>query len=297
MRHLLPRKCLKKIYKSLVRSKLDYADVIYDNCSIQDSNTLEKVQRRAALLLTGAIRLTKHNILLKELGLETLKTRRRSHRLIYLYKIKNKLTPEYLYETCPIVNHNDNVHNLRRNNQLLQLQTRTTAYFNSFFPTTIRDWNSLPGELLTASSISIFKKLLKENVGNVTSKLFSLGHGLGKVNHTRIRLGLSGLNDHLFKYNLSATKICSQCQSRAIENSVHYFTSCDRYSAIRSDLLTSLRDILCPNVSINLLLQLCPTYLTEIILEGSTDLTTNENFEIFKATFTFIENSNRFSNN
>ena len=33
MRYLLPRICIEKLYKSFVRSLLDYADVIYANCS------------------------------------------------------------------------------------------------------------------------------------------------------------------------------------------------------------------------------------------------------------------------
>jgi hypothetical protein len=35
----------------------------------------------------------KHETLLQEVGLETLKSRRQHHRLVYLHKIKNKLTP------------------------------------------------------------------------------------------------------------------------------------------------------------------------------------------------------------
>ncbi|CAC5401731.1 unnamed protein product [Mytilus coruscus] len=84
MRHLLPRLCIEKLYKAFVRSLLDYADVIYDNCSIADSANIEHVQRRACIISTGAIRVTKHVTLLKEVGLELLKTRRKVHRLTYL---------------------------------------------------------------------------------------------------------------------------------------------------------------------------------------------------------------------
>jgi hypothetical protein len=39
----------------------------------------------------GAIRVTKHKTLLKEAGVEPLKTHRKLHRLTYLFKIKKKL--------------------------------------------------------------------------------------------------------------------------------------------------------------------------------------------------------------
>lgn len=82
MRCILPRSCIEKLYKSFIRSLLDYTDVIYDNCSKFDTDKLEHVQRRACIIATGAIRLTKHETLLQEVGLETLKSRRRHHRLV-----------------------------------------------------------------------------------------------------------------------------------------------------------------------------------------------------------------------
>jgi hypothetical protein len=72
-----------------VRSLLDYSDVLYDNCSNIDSTKIENIQRRACIILTSAIRVTKHKTLLKEeADVEPLKMRRKLHRLIYLFKIK-----------------------------------------------------------------------------------------------------------------------------------------------------------------------------------------------------------------
>jgi hypothetical protein len=71
-----------------VHSLLDYSDVIDDNCSNIDSTKIDNIQRRACIILTGAIRVTKHKTLFKEADVEPLKTRRKLHRLIYLFKIK-----------------------------------------------------------------------------------------------------------------------------------------------------------------------------------------------------------------
>jgi hypothetical protein len=49
------------------------------NCVKFDTDKLEPVQRRACIIATAAIRLTKHETLLQEVGLETLKSRRRHH--------------------------------------------------------------------------------------------------------------------------------------------------------------------------------------------------------------------------
>ena len=77
MNLLLPRFSLLAIYKSFVRSHLDYGNVIYDqpnNSRLSDK--IESVQYNAALAITGAIRGTSKEKLYQELGLESLKDRR-----------------------------------------------------------------------------------------------------------------------------------------------------------------------------------------------------------------------------
>jgi hypothetical protein len=114
IRDLLPRLCIETLYKSFVGSPLDYSDVIYDNCSNIDSIKIENIQRRACILLTVTIRVTKLKTLLKEAGVESLKTRRKLHRLTYLFKIKNKLTPDYLVNIHPLSSHDTHNYHLRR---------------------------------------------------------------------------------------------------------------------------------------------------------------------------------------
>ena len=55
--HILPRESLVTIYKSYVRSHIDYSDIIYgqpNNDSFCDM--IERVQYKAALAVTGAIK-------------------------------------------------------------------------------------------------------------------------------------------------------------------------------------------------------------------------------------------------
>ena len=55
--HILPRSSLLTIYKSFIRSQLDYADIIYDQA--YDSafhDKLETIQNNACLAIIGAIR-------------------------------------------------------------------------------------------------------------------------------------------------------------------------------------------------------------------------------------------------
>ena len=75
--HILLRSTLLTIYKTFIRSWLDYADTIYDqayNSAFPDK--LESIQYNACLAITGAIRGTSIEKIYLELGLESLKSRR-----------------------------------------------------------------------------------------------------------------------------------------------------------------------------------------------------------------------------
>ena len=75
--NILPCSSLLTIYRSFVRSHLDYGDVIYDQPENESSSSkIESVQYNASLAITGAIRGTSPENLYQELGLESLKSRR-----------------------------------------------------------------------------------------------------------------------------------------------------------------------------------------------------------------------------
>ena len=73
---ILSRSSLLTIYKTFIRSQLDYADVIYDQ--VYDSSfheKLESLQYNACMGITGTITETSLEKLYQELGLESLKSR------------------------------------------------------------------------------------------------------------------------------------------------------------------------------------------------------------------------------
>ena len=103
MHYVLPRHLLLTIYKSIIRPRLDYGDIIYGQPNDQAfSNKLEAVEYNAALAITGAIRGTSKAKMNQELRLESLKSRRWFRRPCYFYKIKNYGLPEYLLKLIPV---------------------------------------------------------------------------------------------------------------------------------------------------------------------------------------------------
>ena len=102
---ILPRSSLLAITKKFIRSRLDFADIIYDqayNSSFYEK--LESLQCNACLTLTGAIRKTSSENLYQELGLESLKSRRWFRKLCQFYKILNEKSPSYLLDLIPNLN-------------------------------------------------------------------------------------------------------------------------------------------------------------------------------------------------
>ena len=73
----LDRRSLQIIYFTFVRPLLEYADVLWDNCTQYEINDLEKIQNEAARIVTGATKLVSINSLCTETGWETLSSRRK----------------------------------------------------------------------------------------------------------------------------------------------------------------------------------------------------------------------------
>ena len=105
------------MYKALVRSHLDYCDVIYHISSITYqpplgrtlSSLMEKVERvqyQAALAITGAWQDSSRSKIYDELGWETLSDRRKCRRVLQIFKIINNNTLSYLNEKLPPLQRN-----------------------------------------------------------------------------------------------------------------------------------------------------------------------------------------------
>ena len=155
---------LQEYYFTFIRPLLEYADVVWDNCSQYEINELEKIQNEAARIVTGATKLVSINSLLLEVGWESLSSRRKKHKLQLLFKMQNNLSPDYLSSLVPSFVGNSSSYPLRNATDLRTLYARSQLYYNSFLPSTIRDWNNLPIETRNLTSIASFKQKLNANI-------------------------------------------------------------------------------------------------------------------------------------
>ena len=117
---------------------LEYASSVWDPHTTVNIQRLESVQRRAArFCLNDFSHYTSVTSMLSTLNLPSLQSRRKTAKLITLYKIINGNLH---------IPSNSLIPNLRdsRKGYFTQLQSRTDSYKFSFFPTAIKLWNSLP---------------------------------------------------------------------------------------------------------------------------------------------------------
>ena len=96
LKYSLDRKSLERIYFAYIRPTLEYANIVWNNCTEAQKDKLEQLQLEAARIVTGSVRGTQHKYLYSEKGWLTLADRQINNQLGLMYKMVNDLAPQYL---------------------------------------------------------------------------------------------------------------------------------------------------------------------------------------------------------
>ena len=147
-------------YISLVRSVLDYSSTVWDPFLQKDIDRLESVQRSAARFVKSDYRRTSSvSGMMEELGWKPLHQRRKELRLTLLFKIVNDLVAIPAHDH---ITFNQRPQRNKHQRQINILPANTDIYKHSFFPRTIKDWNSLPESAITCGTINTFKETIQK---------------------------------------------------------------------------------------------------------------------------------------
>ena len=161
------RSCNRRVrdttYKTYVRPQVEYASTVWDPHTHKSINKLEQVQRHAARYVTGSYDYTRSvTVMLDDLQWPTLAKRRQDSRLIMMYKIMNGLVDIDSSSKLELSQTSTRGHASR----ILQHQCSCSAYSNSFFPRTARDWNALTIDPLQIHSLNTFKTCISTTLPN-----------------------------------------------------------------------------------------------------------------------------------
>ena len=145
-----------------MRPHLEYASSAWDPDLKKDINSLDRVQRSAARMVTNNYNYTEGSMtaILKDLNWDSLVNRRTSARLIMMFKIVNGLVAikasDYL-ESPTRITRNIN------QNKFRTVSARCDSYAQSYLPRTIKDWNTLSDSTVASPSINSFKEGLRQS--------------------------------------------------------------------------------------------------------------------------------------
>ena len=159
---------------------------------------------------------------------------------------------------------------------------------NSFFPSSITEWNKLYPNIENPESISIFKKHLLSFIRPVHNSIFNCHDKIGIKFLTRLRVGLSHLRKHKFKHSFqdSVNPLCDcSCE---IESTSHFLLHCLHFCNERKILLSKIKEI------DNTILSKNGSSITHILLFSDSSFNTQTNVSIINATIDFIIQTKRF---
>ena len=162
--------------------------------------------------------------------------------------------------------------------------------FFSFFRYSIIEWNKLDINLRNAKSFLIFRNSLLKIGRPMQNSIYNIHDPVGIKYLTRLRLGLSHLNEHKFRHNFQdcLNPLCS-C-SLEVETTNHYFLHCHYYNDIRKTLLDTVKEI--TNICLS---DFSDETLVNLLLYGNSIYSLEENKEVIKASINFILLSQRFA--
>ena len=139
IRHFISANTALQIYNALILPHFDYCSPVWDCLSGQSSDKLQKLQNRAARVITKLSFDTNSNLLLDSLKLSL---RRNKQKALIMYKTIHDLAPEYLQR---LFSQRDAEYNLRNLEGKLTLPKPNTNYLKrSFCYSGACLWNNLP---------------------------------------------------------------------------------------------------------------------------------------------------------
>ena len=156
-----------QIYQVLILPHFDYCRPVWDELSVTLSDELQKLQNRAARVITRSSYDTSASILLNRFNWDNLSTRRKKLKATLMLKMIKGLSPAYLQDLFSI---RSTPYNLRDSEiKLNQPKPRTNYCKRALGYSGALLWNSLPVNSRKSDSLGYFKRELDKFYSNCQS--------------------------------------------------------------------------------------------------------------------------------
>ena len=193
-----------------------------------------------------------------------------------LFKLTRNLLPENVSSLTPQLVSQKTTYMLRNTDHLVLMKARTTLYQNSFLPSTIQTWNSLPEEVREIATLNEFKRYFNKHDPK-TPQHYYAGKRFGQIIHARLRMECSKLNEHLFHMHIIESPKCD-C-GHPSEDTDHFLWECPLHDNFR-----------------HILYQMDPKYIGDswTLLFGDRNANSQENSRLFKIVSKYLDKCKRF---
>jgi hypothetical protein len=154
---LVPQRTLLSLFNALIQPHFDYCSVVWGHCNKTLSDKLQKLQNRAARILTFSSYDTNTGVLFERIGWKGLESQRQISEAVMVYKSLNGLAPTNL-QSLFTDRSTITQYELRDTEGKLAVPLPRTNYLkNSFGYQGAVLWNSLPSNLRQAQTLNGFR--------------------------------------------------------------------------------------------------------------------------------------------
>ena len=135
----------------------------------------------------------------------------------------------------------------RNYNNIPLFNVKHEYFRNSFFPSTVIEWNKLDNNIRNSESVSAFKKQILKFIRPSPYSTFNMHNPHGIKILKRLRVWLSHLRQHKFRHNFqdSLDPFCN-C-SQHIKTTIHFFLHTSNYSYLFENIKNIKRSSLNQN--------------------------------------------------
>ena len=154
----ISRNALNQMYMSYLLPIVEYASVVWDGCSEQNSQIYKSFKNEAARLVTGLTRSVSLEYLYKKCGWTTLSQRRQQHKRSFIHNVNTDMVPSYIQDLVPTLISEFSDYPLRNNRNISVPFNRTCISQKTCIILSIRLWNSLEDDLKHISTLQFFNK-------------------------------------------------------------------------------------------------------------------------------------------
>ena len=172
--------------------------------------------------------------------------------MLLFYKIVNKEAPDFLYELVPPLVEASVNYNLRSHHNIYVPFNRLSVFQISYFPCTIKEWNSLDLIIRNLPTFSSFKLKLQQIFYTMrrNPQYYSIGDRFLSVLHSRMRNKCSALHADWYHANLIVNYNCLCGYFN--ENAEHYLLHCNRFTCSRMIMLLEINKLNLIGIPVNI---------------------------------------------